>query len=103
VEATSPRISMLISKLGLLSPKIATISVDGARNHPGGEADDEVVLDIEVAVSIASKAKIAVYFAPNKDKGFIDAINIAVHDKKNNPTVISISWGAAEKKWTHSP
>ena len=96
----SKDINAYFKELGLLSPKIAAISVDGARNHPGGEADGEVVLDIEVAGSIAPKAKIAVYFAPNTDKGFIDAINTAVHDKNNNPTVISISWGAAEKEWT---
>ena len=96
----SKDINAYFKELGLLSPKITAISVDGARNHPGGEADGEVVLDIEVAGSIAPKAKVAVYFAPNTDKGFIDAINTAVHDKNNNPTVISISWGAAEKEWT---
>ena len=38
-------------------------------------------LDIEVAAAIAPKAKIAVYFAPNTDRGFLDAIKTAVHDK----------------------
>jgi len=38
-----------------------------------------------------------VYFAPNTDQGFIDAISTAVH---NGPTVISISWGSAEVHWT---
>jgi kumamolisin len=41
-----------------------------------------------------------VYFAPNTDKGFLDAITTAVHDAKNKPSVISISWGAAENAWT---
>jgi kumamolisin len=86
--------------LKITQPKVTAISVDGARNSPGSDADGEVVLDIEVAGSIAHKAKIAVYFAPNTDKGFIDAINTAVHDKHNIPSVISISWGAAEKEWT---
>ena len=86
--------------LGMFPPKVTAISVDGARNKPGSDADGEVVLDVEVAGGIAPKAKIAVYFAPNTDKGFIDAINAAVHDKNNKPTVISISWGAAEKEWT---
>jgi kumamolisin len=87
-------------ELGMSSPKISAISVDHAQNKPGSDADGEVVLDIEVAGGIAPKAKIAVYFAPNTDKGFIDAINGAIHDKMNKPTVISISWGAAEKEWT---
>jgi len=86
--------------LKITQPKIIAISVDGAHNQPGNDADGEVVLDIEVAGAVAHKAKIAVYFAPNTDKGFIDVVNAAVHDKINKPTVISISWGAAEKEWT---
>jgi kumamolisin len=49
---------------------------------------------------VAPGAKIVVYFAPNTDKGFLDAITQAVHDNQNKPTVISISWGSAEKNWT---
>jgi len=37
------------------------------------------MLDIEVAASVAPGAKVAVYFAPNTDQGFIDAITTAVH------------------------
>src|SRR5437660_9427738 len=54
------------------------------------------MLDIEVAGALASKAAIAVYFAPNTNKGFLDAISAAVHDKVRNPSVISISWGSPE-------
>jgi kumamolisin len=39
------------------------------------------MLDIEVAGAVVPGANIAVYFAPNNgDKGFLDAINAAVHD-----------------------
>jgi kumamolisin len=41
-----------------------------------------------------------VYFAPNSDQGFHDAITTAVHDTVNKPSVISISWGASEDSWT---
>ena len=58
------------------------------------------MLDIEVAGAVAPKAKIVVYFAPNTDKGFLDAITLAIHDTTNKPSVISISWGSAEKSWT---
>jgi kumamolisin len=58
------------------------------------------MLDIEVAGAVAPGAKIAVYFAPNTDSGFLDAINQAVNDKTNNPAVISISWGGPESTWT---
>ena len=58
------------------------------------------MLDIEVAGAIAPAAKIVVYFAPNTDQGFLDAITTAVHDSTNQPSVISISWGSAESQWT---
>jgi len=58
------------------------------------------VLDIEVAGAIAPGAHLAVYFAPNTDAGFLNAINAAIHDTLRKPSVISISWGAAEIEWT---
>jgi kumamolisin len=58
------------------------------------------MLDIEVAAAVAPKAHIVVYFAPNTDQGFLDAITTAIHDKTNKPSVISISWGAPEANWT---
>ena len=58
------------------------------------------MLDIEVAAAVAPKAIIAVYFAPNTDKGFLDAITMAVNDTTNKPSVLSISWGSAEENWT---
>ena len=89
--------------LGLASPEVTTVSVDHAANAPSGDAngpDGEVMLDIEVVGALAPKAKIAVYFAPNTDAGFLDAISTAVHDTDNRPTVISISWGGPESSWT---
>jgi kumamolisin len=88
--------------LGLAAPGIIAVSVDGGKNAPtkANSADGEVMLDIEVAGSVAPGAKVAVYFAPNTDQGFIDAITTAVHDAKNNPSVISISWGGPESTWT---
>lgn len=90
------------SKLGLPLPVITAQSVDGAHNAPStpDSADGEVALDIEVAGAVAPGAKIVVYFAPNSDKGFLDAISTAIHDRENNPSVISISWGAAESQWS---
>jgi kumamolisin len=83
-------------------PKISAVLVDGAKNSPtnANSADGEVMLDIEVAASVAPGASIVVYFTPNTDQGFIDVIATAVHDTKNNPSVISISWGGPESSWT---
>jgi kumamolisin len=90
------------SKLGISLPVITAQSVDGAMNSPStpDSADGEVALDIEVAGAVAPGARIVVYFAQNTDKGFLDAISTAIHDKTNNPSVISISWGAAESQWS---
>ena len=84
------------------NPTVTAVSVDGGKNNPSNpnSADGEVMLDIEVAGAVAPGAKIVVYFAPNTDKGFLDAITQAIHDKQNKPSVISISWGSAEKNWT---
>ena len=84
------------------SPTITSVSVDGGANQPGVDpnSDGEVMLDIEVAGSVAPGARIVVYFAPNTDQGFHDAITTAVHDPVNKPSVISISWGGPEDSWT---
>jgi kumamolisin len=90
------------TSLGIKTPTIKAISVDGATNSPStaDSADGEVMLDIEVAGAVAPEAKIVVYFAPNTDQGFLNAITTALHDNTNKPSVISISWGAAEVQWT---
>lgn len=91
------------SALGLPTPEVTAVSVDHAGNAPSGDpngADGEVVLDIEVAGAVAPAAKLAVYFAPNTDAGFLNAVTTAIHDSLNAPSVISISWGGPESAWT---
>ena len=76
--------------------------MDGAVNQPGQDpsgADGEVLLDIEVAGAVAPGAAQIVYFAPNTDQGFVDAVTTAVHATPT-PTVVSISWGQSEDAWT---
>jgi kumamolisin len=85
------------------APHVSAQSVDQARNAPTGDPngpDGEVMLDIEVVGAIAPAARIVVYFAPNTDAGFLDAVTTALHDTANNPSVISISWGGPESSWT---
>ncbi len=86
--------------MGLKVPNVTAIAVDSGKNTPGSDADGEVLLDIEVAGAIANGANIAVYFADNSDKGFVDAITEAVHDAKRKPSVVSISWGGPEDSWS---
>ena len=85
------------------APSVTAVSVDQATNAPTGSADGpdgEVLLDIEIAGAIAPGAAIAVYFAPNTDAGFLDAVTTAAHDTVNKPSIISISWGGPESSWT---
>jgi kumamolisin len=88
--------------LGITPPSVSAQSVDGGLNSPStaNSSDGEVMLDIEVAGTVAPQAKIVVYFTPNTDQGFLDAITTAIHDPVNKPSVISISWGSAEVNWT---
>ena len=88
--------------LGITGPKVTAVGVDGAVNVPGGDpsgADGEVLLDIEVVGALAPGAEVLVYFAPNTDAGFLDAVSDAAHADPA-PAAISISWGQSEDDWT---
>ncbi|MGH3302691.1 MAG: S53 family peptidase, partial [Streptosporangiaceae bacterium] len=90
------------SGLGLATPSVTAVGVDGGSNVPGEDpagADAEVLLDVEVLGSVASGAAQLVYFAPNTDQGFIDAVTTAVHAEPA-PAAVSISWGGPESSWT---
>lgn len=85
-------------------PKIVVqdISVNGGKNRPGGSADAEVLLDIQVAAAAYYYATgkmptIKVFFAPNSFGSFPAVINSAV---QNNCDVLSISWGLYEQGWS---
>lgn len=89
--------------LGVTAPTVSAVSVDGASNSPTGSAsgpDTEVMLDIEVVGAVARGADVAVYFAPNTDQGFADAILAAVHDTTRTPHIVSISWGGPESTYS---
>lgn len=77
---------------------ISPIGVYGGLNKPGVDeiGDAEATIDIEIAGAIAPGAKIAVYFAPDTDAGFLEAVTAALYDDVRKPSVISISWGSPE-------
>jgi kumamolisin len=93
---------------GLNPPATTSVSVDGVGNNPNSsnpddnDADGEVMLDLEVAATVAPKAKIVVYFAPFTEQGWVDVLTTAVQDSVNKPSVLSISWGWPESNdlWT---
>jgi kumamolisin len=94
-------VTTFLANLGInQTVDIAAVSVDGATNNPGVDAnsDVEVTLDLEIIAGLCPAAVIRVYFAPNTDTGFFNAINIAgVIDECD---IISISWGGAESTWS---
>jgi kumamolisin len=99
---SSADLDAYFSSLGIATPSVTAVGVDGATNVPGQDpqgADGEVLLDIEVVGSVAPGAAQLVYFAPNTDQGFVDAVTDAVHASPT-PAAISISWGQAESGWT---
>jgi kumamolisin len=88
----------------LPQPKINLIEVGGAKNKPGynSQADSEVALDSQVIGVVAPEATQNIIFAPNSDKGFVDAITRGTFAQAGEVAnrSISISWGAPEEAWT---
>ena len=60
------------------------------------------MLDVEILSGICPKADIVVYFAKPTEKGWISALDAAIHDEQRDIGVISISWGSPEDTglWT---
>ncbi|HMH14393.1 MAG TPA: S53 family peptidase [Edaphobacter sp.] len=81
----------------LATPKIVDISVDGAKNSPGGASvDGQVLSDIQIVAAIAPQAALRIYFAPYVSTGWVSAIRKATADKVS---VLLIGWGGAECTW----
>jgi kumamolisin len=95
-------IQAYFSSQGLATPALFPVGVDGFSNSPGDpNSDPEVVLDIEVAGSVAQGANIAVYFAPFTEQGWVDIVTTAILASGlpadwAPPSVISISWDWGE-------
>ncbi len=90
---------------GVAEPTVVAVGLDGAANAPTGDPngpDAEVELDIEIAGTLAPGATIVVYFAPNTEQGFADALTGAVHDSTHRPEFVSVSWGGPEESWSTS-
>ena len=93
------------AQAGVPNPPTVTVVefAGGGSNSPGTDAldpanpDVEVLLDIEVAGSVAPGAEIILYFAKDaSDQGFLDAMTAAINDPQNALTAISVSWGGPE-------
>jgi kumamolisin len=91
-----------LSRMGRAPPTVVEQSVGGATNQYGGGTrdDEEIALDLQVIAGLLPRARIVVYFTGNTAEALANAIDQAVRDKVNNPTVLSVSWGSAEFYWT---
>jgi hypothetical protein len=88
--------------LGIQMPKVTWESVDGAKNRLTGAqgSDLQVTMSIEVVGAVAPGAHIVSYFAPNTEQSFLHAVEKAVANKINRPSILLICWGAPEARWT---
>jgi kumamolisin len=85
-------------------PDVVPISVDKMPTNTNDEAVGEVMLDVEVVAGVCPRATIPVWFSQFTEKGWVDALDAALHDPTYKPQVLSISWGYAEDAfiWTAS-
>jgi kumamolisin len=90
---------------------VVVISVSGAVNTPDATDNGSTIensLDVEIIGANCPGSTILFYLAPNTTNGFYQAFKAAINNKVNvngtlvTPSVISCSWGAAEKSWPAS-
>jgi len=88
--------------VGVAAPKVIPLSVDGTSTSKRDGDEAEVMLDVEVVAGVCPRATIVVYFAQWTEQGWIEALDTVMQDKKNDPSVLSVSWGNAEDTdiWT---
>jgi kumamolisin len=89
--------------VGLDLPTIRNVVVHGQGNDPHdptpsnpNDSSGEVMLDIQVAGSLAPKATLVLYFTVFTQQGWVDALMRAITDAVNQPSVLSISYGNPE-------
>ena len=87
--------------MGLPPPMVAEVSIDGAHNNPGDDADGEVALDMQIAAagytySTGQPAHLLMIWCQNTTASFAKGIAAA---RAAGAAVLSISWGGPEDQW----
>ncbi len=87
---------------GVVAKKPIVRRIDDAELHHGIETakDLESAIDTQIVGALAPGAQIVIYAAPDDERGVLDAIRHSLFDYKNNPSIISISFGFPEYLWT---
>lgn len=85
-------------------PNVIPISVDHTPTNSTDEAMTEVMMDIEIIAGVCPKATIPVYFGHFTERGWVNILDKAIHDKVNFPSILSISYGLSEGQnvWTQA-
>ena len=85
-------------------PKINSVSVLGVKNSPGVNLsyDYELATDVQVIGGIANGAEITVYFTKPRLEGFMMAVLKVIANNKENPPIISYSWGSSESEYSEA-
>lgn len=88
---------------GLRMPTITTVGDPGTNTNESLLDDVEVTVDIEVAGALiapvkktGTKSEVVIYFAPT----IAEAMQLAISDETNKPSVISCSWAAPETNYS---
>jgi kumamolisin len=102
-------LDLFCQNMNVPAPTPTLISVNGQTTnvYAGSRtqqnlSDQEVALDVQVVASVAQGARINMYFAPNSDDGWIDAVTTAIYQSPLPLTALSISWGGSEDNWDTS-
>ncbi len=77
---------------------VPNIEVVGQPEKNPENENIEVTADIQVAGALAPKAKLVVYYG----NSILEAVKLALADKKNNPSVLSISWAGSELNYSEN-
>lgn len=98
----SADLDAFFARQAMARPEIVDVGVNARADGAYGWANDEVTLDVEIVASAAPRARTAVYFndpsryEPFSAASFVYLLNRALHDKRNRPSVLSLSAGSAE-------
>ena len=87
------------AELKLPVPDIQVLPISGGDPAPAKDPRWEMTLDVEVLGAAVPAAKITVFVAPNNADGLLDLVEEALKGGSDQPTVLSMSWGAAETVW----
>jgi kumamolisin len=100
-----PKLRSYLHELQVSTPRVIVREVPPGENRPVHQpgalsSDVEVYMDLEILASVAPGATLVVYFARNNARGWVEALQTAISDKRHRPSVLSISWGRAEQYWS---